>query len=679
MESNKLGRDVPGLDRTITPDLPPQVMVLINAFVETHRQLPPVQLANQLRGLHRIWQHEGWSLKLRGVALVLADLLEQGWWVTPTDRTIRLEPPGELLEGESIEDAKTRLRGALRIGRSRQLAEPGVVAFLKRMHRPIKRGGQFTSINSLIDDGERLVPALRRCQMLSPEAAAAALGEVIQPIIQLCEESARCEHTGLRLIDVWRYFRHTWSLEYRSIPGRQMPLLIRNAAGPNHPVIGIAMLASPVVRTKPRDNWMGWTPEAFISRLLNPQATLDIKQALEALLVRLDRSLAEIRSDDFKLTSQELANPSFQTVLRLETRAGGAAQARRRQLEESYAGMMEVDGKPRSQRDPTRQSPAAANWYALSDDPLYIYKRADILWRLLAAKRVLLSLDWSKTGAILLADLLAHPEGERAIGTVLQEIRKAGLSSQVADLSVCGAVAPYNLLLGGKLVALLMASAEVRNLYRGRYSNQVSIISSQMAGRPIVRPAELKILTTTSLYGNGSSQYNRLHLRRNQFPALVQDIQWQKLEKTLGWGTYHLASETLRVLRQVSERAHGARRINNRFGEGASPRMRQTREGLAALGIDSTLVLHHATPRLFFGCELHSGAVDELIGLRSPTSGQGASADVISEAWRKRWLVSRIQQPGLLDRLAQSGPNTLRADMQTPDSSGQLELVLGAQ
>ncbi len=50
-------------------------------------------------------------------------------------------------------------------------------------------------------------------------------------------------------------------------------------------------------------------------------------------------------------------------------------------------------------------------------------------------------------------------------------------------------MAPYNVLLGGKLVALLMASAEVRALYRGRYVNQVSIISSQMAGRSTDQPS----------------------------------------------------------------------------------------------------------------------------------------------------------------------------------------------
>ncbi len=32
------------------------------------------------------------------------------------------------------------------------------------------------------------------------------------------------------------------------------------------------------------------------------------------------------------------------------------------------------------------------------------------------------------------------------------------------------------------------------------------------------------------------------------------------------------------------------------------------REGLKALGLDSDTILHHATPRLFYACELGGGA-----------------------------------------------------------------------
>jgi hypothetical protein len=173
-----------------------------------------------------------------------------------------------------------------------------------------------------------------------------------------------------------------------------------------------------------------------------------------------------------------------------------------------------------------------------------------------------------------------------------------------------------------------------------------------MAGRAIYRPAELKLLTTTSLYGNGSSQYNRLRLRVADYPTLDHDIAWQELAKTAGYGTVHLGATTVRVLREVSERNYGARRINNRFGEGASPRLRQIREAVEALGIDADSVLHHATPRIFYGCELHPGAIDELIGLYPSTEIRGQPASVISSLWRQRWLSKRIQRQDVLDTVA---------------------------
>jgi hypothetical protein len=668
---------VPGRIRAITPSLPEQALVLINAVLDVHQDLPPAKLVEKLRRLSERWKNEGWSLELRAVALVLADLLEQSWGVVPVGRTIELRPPGMRLDGETREAAKERLRAGLRVHRARQLAEPGVIAFLQRMHRPVPRLGRRTSIADLIDDGKSLAKVLRRSQLLSPEAAAAQLGEVIRPVIQICEGETRCEHSGLRLADIWRYFRHTWSNEYRSIPGRSMLLLIRNAARPNWPVMGIAMLASPVVRLHSRDGWLGWTPDAFCSRLSDLNSRWDGMAAIDALRCRIEASLSEIRIDDLDVTLEHLAKPAFQTVLRMAARAAGAARGRQRELRQKYEELQEAGAVIRSQPDPAKgRRNSDMDWRQLSEDPLYVHKRADLLAKLLAAKRVFQGLNCSAPAAEVIAMLQADPDGERAISTALAEVRKAGLSSQVTDLSVCGAVAPYNELIGGKLVALLMISAEVRSLYRDRYADQVSIISSQMAGRPIQRPAELKVLTTTSLYGFGSVQYNALRLRACEHPELRQDIEWKELRRTMGWGTYHLTPETIRTLRLVSERAYGARRINNRFGEGASPRLRQTREGLEALGIDTAQILHHATPRIFYGCELYPGAIEELLGFRACSVVESPSAEAISAAWRRRWLVRRIQQPGVLERIARLGVESLRSDLLVPDANGQLPLAL---
>lgn len=641
--------------RTVNPNLPPKVMGKLTAYIDVKRHRGD-NLSAALRRLDTLLCGENWSVELRAVALLLADLLDQGWEVLTDDDAIHLQPPGLRLVDESTEQAKERLRRALQTGRDRQLADSGTQKFLARMHRVVPRIGGRSSIADVIDDGATLAAALQPFAGLPPVEAADRLKSVIDPVIEVCDEDAKCSVTGLRLIDIWRYFRHTWSLEYRSTPGRQMALLIRNAARPKRPVIGIAMLASPVVRMRVRDDWIGWNPEPFIAKLRS--GAWDCEIALRALVSRLERSIGEIRWDDM-MSPDELAFPSERTILRLEQRSAGAAIARLRQLEAAYSEAEEANEAVRSQRDVIKSNPELADWMAASDDPLFVRKRAETLAQLLDAKRTFQALDWTRGGRALLDTLVQHPNGLRSLNAAMAEVRKAGLSSQVADVSVCGAVAPYNNLLGGKLVALLMASEEVRDAYRNRYAGQVSLISSQMAGRAVYRPAELKVLTTTSLYGNGSSQYNRLRLRAADFPVLDHDIAWQELAKTAGYGTVHLAPATVRVLREVSERAHRARRVNNRFGEGASPRLRQIREAVETLGIEANTVLHHATPRIFYGCEMHPGAIDELIGLNPGTEAQSQPARVISGLWRQRWLAKRIQSSDVLRGVACGNAQTL--------------------
>lgn len=634
--------------RSVTPDLPKRILAKLSAFIEIKREEGTDKLAAALRRLQDLWQDEPWSLELRAVALVLADLIDQGWEVTADDVAIHLQPPGLRLVGESAENAKNRLRQALQTSRDRQLGESGVRRFVERMHRVVPRAVGRSSIADVIDDGSDLAQELERALYMAPRQAAAFLKSVIDPVVEVCDEEAKCSVTNLRLIDIWRYFRHTWSLEYRPIPGRQINLLIRNAARPKRPVIGIAMLASPVVRMRVRDDWIGWNPEPLLTKMKDGE--WDCEMVLRSLVSRLERHIAEIRCDDL-VSPDEIAFPAERTILRLEQRFAGAAFARQRQLEEAYNQAEEANQTIRSQRDDAKYITADADWRAASEDHLFVRKRAETLAELLDAKRTFQALNWNIGGQDLLRQLLAHPNGLRTINTAVMEVRKAGLSSQVADVSVCGAVAPYNALLGGKLVALLMTSQEVRDAYRNRYAGQVSLISSQMAGRPIFRPAELKVLTTTSLYGNGSSQYNRLRLRRQEFPQLEHDVAWQELAQTAGYGTVHFQAATVQVLREYSERAHGARRINNRFGEGASPRLRQIREAVDALGIDSTSVLHHATPRIFYGCELHPGAREELLGFSPMTESKGHQATVIANLWRERWLMGRIRNREVLEKV----------------------------
>jgi hypothetical protein len=663
--------------REVAPTLPPDVRKrLYGRFREEHERLrregTPQTFADALRQLVGEWEHDPHSLQLRTTCLLVADLIDQEWVCEIYTDRVMLKPPS-LTPGPGLtrEQIKERVRRALRAGRDRQLEELSVRQFIRRMERPFKRPEGRYSIFDLIDDGRELERRFLKLKRLPRDEQEAELERLVKPVVEVCETGAKCQITGLNRIDIWRYFRHTWSLEYRPIPGRQLPLLIRNAARPRRPVIGIALLASPVMRLRIRDNWIGWTPSAWAKGLT--QEGWDPRVSADALLSRLDAAISEIRWDDFA-TAKEIADPTERLLFKLELHASGATEKRNRQLQEHHA-------ENRSTRYlEVRAASEDTDWKLASEDHLYVRKRAEVLTSLLRARLAFEKANLSRDPQRAFRDLVATDDGWRAFDTAIGEMRKAGLASQVVDVSVCGAIHPYSELLGGKLVALVLHSKEVRDIYEAQYRDRISLIASQMAGRPIRRPARLKVLTTTSLYGTGSSQYNRLKLRAAEHPGLPYDINWRlfdkhETERTSGYGTVHLGNATVDALRELSGVTYGARRVNNRFGEGSSPRLRQIREGLDALGLESSHILHHATPRLFCASEVEPGARQQLLGFRRAEMVEAPTLAAIAAAWRRRWLLNRVQNEEVLDRLGKLGPESVRAELWT-DEEGQYKLPL---
>ncbi len=423
------------------------------------------------------------------------------------------------------------------------------------------------------------------------------------------------------------------------------------------------------MRLRIRDNWIGWTPPAWAKAL--GAGLIDARDGAAALLSRLDESINAIRSDDL-LSTADLQLPNEGTIFKLENAAVGAAHRRDLQLRGSF------DRKESTRDLEVREATENTDWRRASEENLYVRKRAETLAALLQARIAFNETKLASDPMRGFRQLVASKDGWRALDVTLAEFRKTGLASQVVDVSVCGAVHPYSDLLGGKLVALLLTSKETQAIYQQQYADRISLIASQMSGKPVRRIPELKVLTTTSLYGNGSSQYNRLKLRQKDYPELPYDIVWRlfdgdESERTTGYGTVHLGTDTTDALKELSGVAYGARRVNNRFGEGASPRLRQVREGLDALGLESGHILHHATPRLFCACEVYPDARNQLIGLGTQGAEAAPSSDQISAAWRRRWLLKRIQNDEILDRVGRSGPASVRAQLWT-DEEGQFHL-----
>lgn len=569
---------------------------------------------------------------------VVGDLVQQGW---------TLEFRNQHLWGHRPLASMPRdmLRQRLLVRRNEQLLKPSVRDFVQRMERWRLYRGTRTSIISLMRDGRALAVAL---------AAGSRLETLVDPYVEFATSDGVCELTGLRTQDIWRYFRHTWSSPYESVPGRSLQLLVRDRAAPFHPVIGIAALSSAAVRLGPRDRFIGWDTDQVIDRLLGGELVLALDWARRIVW----NAVSEIYIVDLVRDKIIPADPVQWT---LETAAachdaGVAAKAQHHRLME-------------------------ANEYKASDDVSTedaCIRRAELY--LFRAKR---ALELAKLIPILLrlrGDIPDGGEGRGLLSKIVRIARSKTVGTEIADLTVCGAVAPYSHLAGGKLVAMLAVTPEVVAEYKRRYEGVPGIIASSMAGRPVGRAANLCYVGTTSLYGRRPNQYDRLGMPAELVGGRAGDVVRYEFihdavdSRTQGIGTFHFSSRTLKGLERFVQGRKGGWKANNVFGEGTSPKLRGLRDGMIALGLDADELLVHGMERCMYGVKLAKNLDRYLLGIdESPEwvfDRAHHSAGDVSNWWAGRWGGARAAREDVRALVAREGlacPIRHRARVQLPD------------
>lgn len=565
-----------------------------------------------------------WGAALR----VLRDLHVQGWTFQTDDEGLLLKAPGTKTSSDP-EIEKETIRRSFAFARNAQLSQPSVTRFIRRLER---RG-----IRALFADGPELAERLR---------THGAAG--VQPELELIEQSARDSNTGLLLQDIWRYARHSWSIPYQSTPGRNMFYLVRDGAAEGRPLIGIAALGNTVLGLAQRDHYAGWSASGLRTHW-SKLSDRDRCRLAERILEAVEEGIEETYSDDIW---PDGSPGNWRTALAEAERIESAAAGERVELLSDHDdGRDEEYLSIRAAHTAAQQGdPGSVDWQALAETALYRRKRASTLADLIRARGILTDLGAPNPETVEKA--LETEEGVRALETALRRIKQRVIASSVMELITCGAIPPYRDLLGGKLVALLMLSRTVANDYERKYSGQVSLIASGLAARPVVRPARLAWLTTSSLYAHGSSQYNRLKLSLTS-----GELSYERIGVSQSFGTVHFAPDTVIALGQIARLADAnRRRINNLFGEGTSPKLRLVRAGLDTLGLDSSVFLRHHSPRLLYGASLCSNLPELLIGITEEPEyvlppGR-ASTTILIDHWRERWLARRLEREGFLTRVA---------------------------
>jgi hypothetical protein len=575
---------------------------------------------------------------------VLCDLRLHGWSFEVNKSNLRLIRPNNELAPD-VE--RERIRRMHAVNRNVQLIKQSVRTFIKGLEKIRASPNGWVSIFSLMRDGRELSQKLNEVLRLKDmDEQLFALRAVVKPYLQLVVEKEICSHTGLPLGDIWRYFRHTWASEYQTVPGRNLMFLVRDSAAPFHPVIGIACLASPVVHLTLRDEWIGWAPQTFIAELReNPSAAWAkwVDEKLKQLIAGI--FLADLIKDRV-IVPAELRNPTEDVIARLEEEADACRKQHRLHPTKSL------------HKTPTKMVDDI-EWKRRSETHLFRSKRCATLAELLRAKLRLQHAGFSKATKACLAKALSTSEGRQAVETIRKNIKAIHIGNDVLDISVCGAIAPYSELLGGKLVAMLLTSPEIVQMYAQRYGRASSIIASSMAGQKVSRRARLVTLTTTSLYGSELNQYTRIRVPAVEVGGDInQHVEYRKLGLTQGQGSFHFSAVTVDLVEVLLGQIADSRTVNSIFGEGVSPRLRKIRSGLNLCGFPSDEVLTHGSPRIVYGIALTTNQRDCLLerGRQPdyifPQRASEETTKLIADYWQRRWLYGRIHRPEILERVA---------------------------
>ena len=587
------------------------------------------------------------ALRYKVSISVLADLVQQGWALEVRDGELFLR----LLADETND--KNQVRSRLSSERKAQFQDESVMRFVEKMEQQKTYQGENISIRDLIGNAETLIQRINAHEE-----------PIVAPYIQLaCRE--RDEHTGYMLSDIWRYFRYTWAIPYKTMPGRNLFYLVRDASQRLHPIIGIFALGNSVLNLTVRDDQIGWTSEAIAAQLSRREQVEHFSQQVSGTNGKVGAAVKryleteqeyEERVAAYSATTMAILNRNIRTAIGdLYTGDLGFHKNTRYPKQEKVEELRGLAAELREQAIDNKKTTHVKSFKTEAHEVLFKKKRAEELARLLDAT-IIINKYRQSNDTLWLKKLMSTEEGRKAVNVALVANRKTKIGSNMMEIIVCGAIPPYNELLGGKLVSILACSPQVISDYTNKYCDQVSEIASRMKGKKVIRDSRLAFLGTTSLYAIGSSQYNRINV------PVSEDfhLKFKKMGTTEGYGTVYFSKKTTASMMQMLEIQDGGRRINNIFGEGTSPRFRLISRGLSSLGIRSDAFLQHYSPRIVYSIELARNTNEFL---RGETSDLDYPFDIENEQsiregtealinyWDQRWLHNRINNVDIVGRL----------------------------
>jgi hypothetical protein len=187
-----------------------------------------------------------------------------------------------------------------------------------------------------------------------------------------------------------------------------------------------------------------------------------------------------------------------------------------------------------------------------------------------------------------------------------------------------GALPPYNKLLGGKMVALALSCNEIREVYKRKYDDYISIIK----GRKL--KSELLFITTSSAFGK-SSLYNRLKYNG--------EVVAKSLGYTQGSGSFHIPEELYEeILNFLSKKGID---VSRGYGHGPSRKLKLISIGLKHLGLPK--FEYHGIKREFYLFPLVKNLMEVIHCSQNPLWVDRPFNNLV-DFWKERWAIPRAER-----------------------------------
>ena len=194
----------------------------------------------------------------------------------------------------------------------------------------------------------------------------------------------------------------------------------------------------------------------------------------------------------------------------------------------------------------------------------------------------------------------------------------------VMDAFVLGAIPPYSLVLGGKLIASLLAAPRIRMDFKNKYKGKRSLISDR------IFDGKLALITTASAFGK-SSVYDRIKIYNG--PEMLH-AGWSS-----GAGEFHLFSDFYEQLTTLV-REEVKQRKNPLWGTGIRNKRVVISAALDKLNLPRDL-LYHNVKRELFAMPLGRRSFEFLRGEIKIVGYYDINQHEIVDFVKNRWIIPR--------------------------------------